>query len=107
MVQITIDLTGTLEKMRAESEKAKTPKRSKKASKPKDIRADDLSMRLMAIGGATDEVAMQLEMDTVDFVKEMLASNKKKVAVNFLNENKHRFTPEMKDSLTDVINKGL
>jgi hypothetical protein len=64
-------------------------------------------MRLMAVGGVSDESAVQLELDTVAYIEELLASGRKKEAVGFLNDNKHRFTPDMKDSLTDVINKGL
>ena len=106
MVQITIDLTGTIERLQNEARAAAKPKAKPKRRKT-DSRADDLSMRLMAIGGASDEDSVQLEMDTVNYISEMLASGKKKQAVNFLNENKHRFTPEMKDNLTEIINNGL
>jgi hypothetical protein len=84
----------------------KQPKRKRKAAK-KDTRSDDLTMRLMACHNCNEEECMQLEMDCVNYVKESLASGRKKQAVGFLNENKHRFTPEMKDSLTDVISKEL
>ena len=108
MVKITIDLTGTIERLQAEQKAAEKPKKKAKASKPKDERAEELTLRLMAISGdSSDEGAVQLEMDTIAYVQEQLASGRKKQAMNFLNDNKHRFTPEMKDGLTDVINKGL
>jgi hypothetical protein len=50
---------------------------------------------------------MALEIETIKHVQDMLASGKRKSALSFMNSNKHRFTPEMKEGLTDAINEGL
>ena len=105
-----IDLTGTLEMLTKQLalERQPTPPKKRAPSKPKDQRCEELTMRLMAVAGDQDDVnAVTLELEGVDYIKSLLSSNKKKEAVTFLNDNKHRFTPDMKDSLTNVINEGL
>ena len=108
-MKITIDMTGELDRIRNEATaKTAPPPKPKKRKKSKDSGvSEDLTMRLMAVGGVSDESAVQLELDTVAYIQGLLAKGNKKKAVSFLNNNKHRFTPDMKDSLTNVINEGL
>ena len=106
IVKITIDLTGTLEKLTRAAAPPK-PKAKPRSRTPKDTRCDELTMRLMTVDSASDEESMALEMDIASYIQELLASKKKDKAVKFLNDNKHRFTPDMKDTLTGIINDGL
>ena len=106
-IKVEIDTSGILEQIIKETKKANKPAPKPKAS-PEDSRAAELTMRLMSISGdSTDEKSVQAEIDVIAYVKELLASGRKKDAVQFLNDNKHRFTPEMKDGLTDIINTNL
>ncbi len=109
-MKIMIDLTSVFDQASKDAKEAARPQRPKKNPRKKvkkNTIGDDLTMRLMAIGGGSDESAVQLEFDVVAHIESLLASGKKRNAVEFLNNNKHRFTPDMKDSLTDVINKGI
>jgi len=109
-MKIEIDLTSVFDALVAEVKKANAPKRKPKESarEPEDQRCSELTMRLMALANTEDDVEnVALELDVASYIKDLLASGKKKEAVTFLNDNKHRFTPDMKDSLTNVINEGL
>jgi hypothetical protein len=108
-MKITFDLTSEIDKLRAElrGEIDKATKPKKKRKDKASERSDSLSMKLMTLESLSDEERMQLEIDSVAHVENCLASGKRKSALEFLNSNKHRFTPEMKDSLTNVINEGL
>lgn len=108
-INIGIDLTSTLDRIRAEHKQAQKPKKKRvTASKPEDTRSSDLELRLMSLAGEENtEESVQLEMDVTTFIKDLFGAGKKPQAVKFLNDNKHRFTPTMKDGLTDIINKGL
>jgi len=113
-MKIIIDLTSTLDKLersvRAEQkakESAKRDKVTRSNERQNDSVASDLTMRLMTKEDNDDLECTKLEMDVASYLKSLLASGKKNQAVMFLNDNKHRFTPDMKDTLTDIINKGL
>jgi hypothetical protein len=108
-MKITFDLTSEIDKLRAELrgeiEKATKPK--KKRQDKASERSDALEMRLMTLETLSDHDKMALEIETIKHVQDMLASGKRKSALSFMNSNKHRFTPEMKEGLTDAINEGL
>ena len=105
-MKIMIDLTETLDKLTRAAAPPK-PKAKPRSRVKKDQRCDELTMRLMTVDSASDEESMALEIDVASYVQELLASKKKDIAVKFLNDNKHRFTPDMKDTLTGIINDGL
>ena len=109
MAKITIDFTDDFNKMRDElaGELRKATKPKKKRKDKAEERSNDLEMRLMTLESLDDHERMALEVETITHVQDCLASGKRKTTLNFLNSNKHRFTPEMKDSLTGVINEGL
>jgi hypothetical protein len=109
MAKITIDFTDDFNKLRQElaGELRKATKPKKKRLDKASERSDQLEMRLMTLETLNDHDRMALEVETIGHVKDMLASGKKNLALNFMNANKHRFTPEMKDGLVSAINEGL
>ena len=64
---------------------------------------EDLELRLMVKYTSDDSKVTQLNVDVLNFVESGLASGQKANVLNFLNKNKHRFSPELKDQLVDVI----
>ena len=110
-MKIQIDLTGTLKRLEEQAEQRYKPKPKKKLKKKVsklNSTSDSLQLKLMALAGEEGtEESVSLEIAVKDHISNLLASGKKKEAVTFLNDNKHRFTPDMKDSLTEVNNNGL
>lgn len=68
-----------------------------------DQDAVDLEMRLMTTDDADDEKQLALSMDVLRFAEKKLKAGDKKGLLKFLNDNKHRFSSDLKDWLKDAI----
>jgi hypothetical protein len=109
MAKIVIDLSDDFDRLRQEltGEIKRATRRKPKQKDKVAERSEAIEMRLMTLETLSDHDRMALEIETIQHVSDMLASGNRKSALSFLNSNKHRFTPEMKDSLVGVVNEGL
>lgn len=70
------------------------------------VDATDLELRLVMLDDFADDYKVaQLNMDILSFAERMLSSGKRKEILNFINNNKHRFNPELKDGLKEVLSQ--
>ena len=68
--------------------------------------AEDLELRLLIFDSENDEQQMLLTIDIVTYITKLLRKKNKKKALVFLNKNKDRFNPELKDLLTSTIQEN-
>jgi len=68
--------------------------------------AEDLELGLLIFDEEDEEKQMLLNMDIVTYITKCLRTKNKKKALIFLNKNKHRFNPELKDLLTSTIQEN-
>ena len=71
-----------------------------------DSTAEDLELRLIVFDSEDDDKQMLLNMDIVTYITKLLHTKNKKKALVFLNKNKNRFNPELKDMLTSTIQEN-
>jgi len=68
--------------------------------------AEDLELRLLIYDSENDEQQMQLNIDIVTYITKLLRKKKSKDTLVFLNKNKDRFNPELKDLLASTIREN-
>jgi len=73
------------------------------ASRASDKSAQDLELRLMTVDDNDESKTLELNMDILKYAERKLKSGDKKGLLEFLNKNKHRFNPDLKDWLRDAI----
>ena len=68
-----------------------------------DRDATDLELRLMTTDDNDEAKQLALSMDVLRFAEKKLKANDKKGLLKFLNDNKQRFSADLKEWLKDAI----
>lgn len=105
-ITITIDTNSGKASVKTPVKKARAVSRAR-AIADKSKSAADLELRLMVQDELDDEKAHTLNVDVMDWVDREIKAGNKIGVTKFLNDNKHRFNPELKDLLIGVIKGGV
>lgn len=101
-ITVTIDVDGKKVNVKTPVKKARKLVRASKIA-DKDQTSADLELRLMTYDAEDEEKQMSLNVDIMTYIDGLLKKGNKVGATKFLNDNKHRFNPDLKDLLIETI----
>ena len=81
----------------------KGDKLKKAAAITPDKEAEELELRLIALDDNDEDKTIELNVAVLAYAEKLLRGERRKELLAFLNSNKHRFNPDLKDWLADTI----